>query len=325
MHLNLNSELFSHNPGVGTMTTPLHTHLHSSTKMVCPACHGTLIIQNKTIACVDCKRDFGFSVGFPDLIIGERFDDASDENLLLYEEQSNAFLTENYWIPLFRRLWPDKVDIKVLSCGCGIGVDVDLLNDNGIQCMGIDCGNRTNVWSRRTHKAQLLLANGKHLPFESESFDGAFCGCVFPHVGVIGDSNQVQENYYNERLALAREMSRVVKPGGKIVLASPNRLFPLDIFHGRKAGSYKPRINWPTSPFLLSLEDYRNLFIESGCVKADTLPIDNYWGFVRSKKTWKGYIFSLPVAFIFWLVSQEKLKFLRNSVVNPWLVVLITR
>jgi SAM-dependent methyltransferase len=283
------------------------------------------MLQGEDIACVDCERHFGFSGEFPDLIIGERFEDTSDEELLLYEEQSNAYLTENYWLPLFRRLWPGQDVIKVLSCGCGTGIDVDLLNENGLECIGIDCGNRTNVWHRRKRRECLFLANGKHLPFEDESFDGAFCGCVFPHVGVVGDSNQVRDNCYDERLALAREMSRVVKPGGKIVLASPNRLFPLDIFHGRKAGSYKPRMNWPTSHFLLSLKDYRNLFIESGCIKAETLPVNKYWGFVRSKKSWKGFFMGLPVAFIFWMVSQEYLKFLRNSPINPWLVVLITR
>jgi SAM-dependent methyltransferase len=308
------------------MKSLLYTHLHSPISLICPACRNTtLTVQGEDITCVDCGRHFGFSGQFPDLIIGERFEDSSDEELLLYEEQSNAYLTENYFLPLFRRLWPEQDFIKLLSCGCGTGVDVDLLNKNGFECIGIDCGNRTNVWHRRQHRECLFLANGKHLPFEDKSFDGAFCGCVLPHVGVVGDTNQVRDNYYDERLALAREMSRVVKPGGKMVLASPNRLFPLDIFHDRKAGSYKPRINWPTSRFLLSLKDYRNLFIESGCVKAETLPVNNYWGFVRSKKSWKGFIIGLPVAFIFWLVSQESLKFLRNSPINPWLVVLITR
>lgn len=307
------------------MTTPLYIQLQNAIKIVCPQCHGNLELRNNTNICTQCNNVYKVNGEFFDFIIGERFNDSSDEDLLLYEEKSNAFVTENYWIPLFRQLWPSKQNIKVLSCGCGTGVDVDILNDNGIECIGIDCGNRVNIWHRRKHKPKLILANGKKMPFESNSFDGAFCGCVFPHVGVIGDSNQVQENYYAQRLDLAKEISRVVKPGGRIFLASPNRLFPLDIFHGRQPGSYKPKINWPTSRFLLSVNDYRQLFFESGCSQIDTLPISKYWGFVRSKKSILGYCLSLPVFFIFWLVSQDLFKNFRNSVINPWLIVIITR
>lgn len=292
---------------------------------VCPCCKGALNRLEETLVCADCRQEYRFEGEFPDLIVGDRFDDDSNEDLLCYEEKSNQYLTENYWLPLFRRLWPDKTDIRLLSCGCGTGVDVDLLNENGITCVGIDCGNRTSIWYRRKHRQRFFLANGKNLPFASETFDGAFCGCVFPHVGVVGDSNQVRADYRQQRLELAREMTRVIKPGGKIVLASPNRLFPLDIFHGRKPGSYKPTFNPPSSRFLLSVKDYRDLFFESGCQRIQTLPINRYWGFIRSKNSLKGYIFGLPVLFVFWLVSLEICKFLRNSPINPWLVVLITR
>lgn len=292
---------------------------------VCPHCRGPLNRLEGTLVCADCRQEYRFDGEFPDLIVGERFDDDSDEDLLCYEEKSNQYLTENYWLPLFKRIWPDKTDIRLLSCGCGTGVDVDLLNENGITCVGIDCGNRTSIWHRRKHRQRFFLANGKNLPFASETFDGAFCGCVFPHVGVVGDSNQVRADYRQQRLDLAREMTRVIKPEGKIVLASPNRLFPLDIFHGRKPGSYMPTFNPPGSRFLLSLTDYRDLFFESGCRRIETLPVDRYWGFVRSKNSLKGYILGLPVSFVFWLVSLESCKFLRNSPINPWLVVLITR
>lgn len=127
-----------------------------------------------------------------------------------------------------------------------------MLRDAGFDAVGIDNGNRTRVWSRRTHKNALLMANGMHLPFDDETFDVAFCGCVFPHVGVVGDSFKVSDRYWQDRLAVASEMTRVVKRGGSIFVSSPNRLFPVDLFHGRPIGSYKPPINPPWRPFLLS-------------------------------------------------------------------------
>jgi SAM-dependent methyltransferase len=256
-------------------------------------------------------------------VVGERFDDPTDEAQMRYEEQSNADLTRNYLIPLFRRLWPPpSLAPRLLSLGCGTGVDVDLLCEAGFDCIGVDCGNRAAAWPRRRRPERLLLANGQHLPFEDATFDGIFCGCVFPHVGVVGDSHEVTARFREDRLALGREISRVARPGGKILVSSPNRLFPFDIFHGRTPGSYRPRPYWPGDPFLLSVSDYRRLFETCGCRAVTPQPAEGYWAFRRSRQSWKGRTLGLPVRLIFWLLSRESLKALRGSMIDPWLVLL---
>ncbi len=272
---------------------------------------------------------------FADLVVGARFDDEENEPLLAYEELCNEDTTRNYWIPTFRQLIRDRIVVSpvanpseppaVLSLGCGTGVDVDLLAKEGYSAYGVDCGNRSSVWHRRSEKERLVMANGMNLPFEDNSFDVAFCGCVFPHVGVIGDSNRVSPNYHDDRLRLAREMTRVVRPGGRIVVSSPNRWFPLDLFHGRATGSYRTPMNWPSDPFLLSRNDYVNLFREAGCQNASLLPNQNYWGFIRARNSLKGKVFSLPVRFLFWLVSQNSCRFLRATSLNPWIIVSLTK
>jgi SAM-dependent methyltransferase len=204
-------------------------------------------------------------------------------------------------------------------------MDVDVLCDAGFDCVGIDCGNRTAAWPRRVEKKRFLLANGQNLPFEDRSFDGIFCGCVFPHVGVIGDSYRVGSHYRKQRLQLAREMSRVLRPEGKILVSSPNRLFPFDIFHGRTPGSYRPRPYWPGDPFLLSLADYRSLFSACGLSKAEPLPVAGYWSFFRSRRSWKGYLLGLPIRSAFWLASRPELSAIRCSPMNPWIVVLVEK
>jgi len=278
------------------------------------------------IRCQSCGQQFSFIGEFPDLIVGGRFDDAENEAQVLYEEQCNIDTTRNYWIPTFRRLWPERERVpRLLSLGCGAGTDVDLLCQEGFECIGIDCGNRSRSWPKRLNKHNLLLANGKHLPFPDQSFDGVFCGCVFPHVGVIGDSPHIAPDYFEQRLELAREMSRVLRPGGKIVVSSPNRRFVFDIFHGRTPGSYKPRLNSPRDPFLLSVADYRKLFQAAGCKQASPLPVAGYWGFIRSKNSLKGAILGLPVRALFRMVSLPAFRLLRGSPISPWLVVLVSK
>ena len=273
------------------------------------------------IVCLGCREEFSYIDGIPDLIRGGRFADVYDLDRSSYEILANTHLVHHYLVPLFRRLLnrlPRRP--RVLSLGCGIGIDVDLLVEAGFDVVGIDCGNRCNAWSQRTHQHRLYLANGKHLPFADNLFDMVYCGCVFPHVGVMGDSRQVLPNYYEERLTIAREMTRVLDTNGFLLVSSPNRLFPLDIFHGRTVEHPAPYLNLPTNPFLLSPGDYRHMFQQAGCNVFRLLPVAGYWGFINLRKAWKGRLLALPVQTIFRLVSTKALRALRGSPLSPWLV-----
>lgn len=299
--------------------------------LVCPLCRKGLDVRQDHLLCpacdrADCPKQFECVDGFPNLVVGGRLDDEEDDARSQYEEQSNVYTARNYWIPVFRRLTRSlSRRPRVLAVGCGCGVEVDMLLDAGFDCVGIDCGMRSTAWPRRSHRSALLLANGMNLPFADGAFDLAYCGCVFPHVGVVGGGFELTQHYREDRLAVAREMARVVKPGGHIVVTSPNRRFPFDLFHGRDAGGCRVRANRPGDRFLLSVNDYAELFRESGCAAVDTLPVTGYWGFVRSKHTWKGYLMGLPVRSLFWLVDRPQLHFLRGSPLAPWIAVHIQR
>jgi len=294
-------------------------------RLLCPVCRGDLEFETARIVCAACGREYEYRDGFPDLIVGGRFDDEDDQARTAYEEQSNTWLAREYLIPHLTRLLAGTRRPRVLSLGCGTAVDVDLLTAAGIEVFGIDCGNRTAAWPRRERRDHLFLANGKHLPFESAAFDAVYCGCVFPHIGVEGDSTRVRRDYRDERLGVAREISRVLRPRGHVMVSSPNRLFPIDLFHGRTPDRPYPRLNPPWDPFLLSAGDYAHLFRQAGCGQVRLLPVTGYWGFIRVKRTLQGRLKAFPVEMLFRLVSTGALEPLRRSPVNPWLVLALRK
>jgi hypothetical protein len=120
-------------------------------------------------------------------------------------------------------------------------------------------------------------------------------------------------------------MARVLKPSGAIFAASPNRLFPFDLFHGRVAGQYRPLRNDRKSPFLLSVGDYRELFREAGCSNVQPLSIAGYWGFVRSRRSPKGYLLGLPAKAWLWVISRAVAEPIYGSFLSPWIVVMARR
>ena len=72
-------------------------------------------------------------------------------------------------------------------------------------------------------------------------------------------------------------------------------------------------------------EDLAVAEAETGTGGATALPVENYWGFIRSRHSLKGLLFGMPVRFIFWLVSRPAFGGLRASPLNPWLVVMLQK
>jgi SAM-dependent methyltransferase len=293
-------------------------------RVVCPMCRAALERTLDAMICVGCGVRFPVTEGFVDLIVGDRYDDDTPAAAIENEVTTNRDTVDRYWAPLFRRVLPESGKIaKILSLGCGVGADVERLVESGFDAIGIDNGKRTNLWARRRFPERLILGNGKRMPFEDASFDVVFCGCVFPHVGVVGTSFDVTPDYYQQRLKLAAEMARVLRPGGRIFSCNPNRYFPFDLFHGHQAGHATLRPTMPWQRLLLSCGDYFRMFRQFGCVRATALPVESYWSFTNSKKTWKGQMLAAPVALLLSMVSR--IAILRGSPLNPWLVVMIEK
>lgn len=108
-------------------------------------------------------------------------------------------------------------DATLLEIGCGMGTDLLQFARGGARCVGIDLTPRSVEITRRRFAlygadAFLMISDGEHLPFRSESFDVVYSNGVLHHTPDIEGA--------------IREVHRVLRPGGtaKIMLYHRNSL-----------------------------------------------------------------------------------------------------
>lgn len=138
----------------------------------------------------------------------------------------------------------DYVDLdgrRVLDLGCGLGEYVRGFAREGAQALGSDVALDRLVEARQrvaksgtTGVLGFMGAAGEALPFRDDSLD----------VIVL---NEVIEHVQDDRATL-REISRVLRPGGRCILYAPNRLYPFETHGIYLRGKYIfgniPLVNW---------------------------------------------------------------------------------
>lgn len=146
---------------------------------------------------------------------------------------------------------------RVLSVGCGNGQDVMTLREAGYLSFGVDLNFSGYPGSL------FAIASGAELPFDAGLFDAVVSLEVIEHVDLDSKAN---------RRLFAEELQRVTKPGGVIVIATPNRYFPIDE-HGDPI-----RLHSPFESQTLSFAELCDLF--SDCTAHPISPA-NYFAFRR--------------------------------------------
>lgn len=101
---------------------------------------------------------------------------------------------------------------KFLEVGCGLGYFSNSANKLGAKVTGVDIGpSLVKINKKLTPKGQFRVASASNLPFKDRSFDVLL-------------STEVIEHVDNQQKAL-KEMIRVLKKGGILVITTPNRIF----------------------------------------------------------------------------------------------------
>src|SRR5438309_8827992 len=142
-----------------------------------------------------------------------------------HEVSKSRKRTEKWTIPAISRFYRNG-NVQLLSVGCGSAVDVAVLREHGYFCWGSDPDDNCFPDARQF----FVQSDACSLPFDSEAFDVTICLEAFEHIGAPNTNNEWKPcpEYRANRKRAAEEMLRVTKPGGVIILVTPNRLFPID-------------------------------------------------------------------------------------------------
>jgi SAM-dependent methyltransferase len=136
----------------------------------------------------------------------------------------------------------------VIDCGCGSGEYVRSLSALGAQVWGVEYSEDKIREARRCADVpndRVAVGDIEHLEFEDGRFDVALVNEVLEHVP--------------DDMQGIREVYRIVKPGGMIVVFSPNRLYPFEthgvsLRSGTEVPHYVPFV--PYVPVRLGLFEY---------------------------------------------------------------------
>ena len=113
---------------------------------------------------------------------------------------------------ILNELVKGKTPVAILECGCGPGGILREIDSSGNFLAGVDINFNylTKTLQNCGAMSNLLQADIERLPFKNNCFDIAYCVGVLSYLE--SDSNAI------------KEIARVMKPGGKIIISVPNIL-----------------------------------------------------------------------------------------------------
>ena len=133
--------------------------------------------------------------------------------------------------------WAQLTGQRVLDVGCGVGMYTAAFSRETPHVFGIEVEHERAAEAME-QTTGISQAVGEHLPFPNATFDVVFSHEVLEHV--------------DDDHACAAEMVRVTRPGGRLVVFVPNRLYAFEThgiyWRGRYHFGNVPLVNWLPTP-----------------------------------------------------------------------------
>ncbi len=148
------------------------------------------------------------------LLVGIGFISATPHSSVILSAKQRSF----WWNQDYLELLAERVDFtqvkSALDVGCGKGAWTFVISDllpKEAEIIGID---QEAQWVEGimppSSRFSFKVADAHNLPFEDESFDLVTCQTLLMHV--------------QDHTRVLKEMARVLKPGGLLILAEPNNM-----------------------------------------------------------------------------------------------------
>ena len=181
---------------------------------------------------VDLTHVVGEIGGYHSLMVSDpdHAPDITSDDYAREQASGNERKTLNYLMPLVQ----SRGAQSVLDVGCGIGTMVRTFLDRGYSAYGVDLFGLHKHWRRLQLPADRMFVIDPvtlQLPFRTGSLDFIFTLGVIEHVGTSNGLSHRRADYHEVRQVWLRELYRVLKPGGSMLIAGPNRRFPADAAH----------------------------------------------------------------------------------------------
>lgn len=136
-------------------------------------------------------------------------------------------------LEMIARFAGERIHGNVLENGCGVGMYVEKLSALGADMTGLEY-DFDRAREARVNSKKIINAAGEFLPLLPLTFDLIL-------------SHEVIEHVQDDRAAI-REMIRVLKVGGRVVIFCPNRGYPVEthgiFWKGKYYFGNKPFVNY---------------------------------------------------------------------------------
>lgn len=277
--------------------------------------------------------------GIADFSGGHYYDDfpgpevLTDEALRGLANERESARIEDYYLSRVSRLPAGRgpgEKLRVLDSGCGNGESVDALLAAGFDAWGHDLSAlRKWQWRTRARRDRLVVADGNALPFPDGFFDAVISSGVLEHIGVSelgGGRYSVTPRGDRDahRRRFVTELLRVLSKNGSLFLDFPNGAFPIDFWHGTKAGG--ARWHSATEGFLPTVREIEDLCLAvDGSLTVTPLSPHGRLRFRQVGGHWYGRAFRLPMQALLGLMSVPGFRSLAGTPLNPYLVLEVRR